>query len=315
MARRSKMSLWMRLSHLRRQRGVQNAFTLGVVLLGPLLAFATFLVLGPLDQNVAGPALRFVLLLDLVYVIVVAALVLQRVAQMISARRARSAGSRLHLRLTGVFALMALIPTVTVAIFAGLTINMGLEAWFSQRVQRVVGNSLAAAEAYENEQRRDLEQDAMALANYINLRRGEVRFTRSASLREVLREGQLQIQRGLREAFIVDGTGAIRVRGERSYMFDFEELAPVEVKAAQVNGIYVIEDWKNNEFRALVHLKGYLDHYLYVSREVDGQILQLLDETQETARFYQQQESERGRRLFEFGLVYIGFALILILAA
>nr|WP_293449734.1 PAS domain-containing sensor histidine kinase [Planktotalea sp.] len=312
---RSKVSLWARLSYLRRQRRVQNAITLGVVVLGPALAFATFLVLGPLDQNVGGPGLRLVLLLDLVYVLVVAALVLQRVAQMVAARRARSAGSRLHLRLTGVFALMALIPTVTVAIFAGLTINMGLEAWFSQRVQRVVGNSLAAAEAYENEQRADLREDAMALAAYLNFRGNEVRFAGSIGLRQVLREGQLQIQRGLREAFVIDGTGAIRERGERSYMFDFEALAPIEIESARVNKIHMIEDWKNNEFRAVVNLDGYLDRYLYVSRDVDGSLLQLLDETQETALFYQQQESERGRRLFEFGLVYIGFALILILAA
>jgi len=149
----------------------------------------------------------------------------------------------------------------------------------------------------------------------LNLRRNDVRFSASISLREVLREGQLQIQRGLREAFVIDGTGEIRARGERSYLFDFEELSPAEINAALTNGIYVIEDWQNNEFRAVVTLSGYVDRFLYVSREVDGQILQLLDETQETARFYQQQESERGRRLFEFGLVYIGFAVILILAA
>ncbi|MEP5153431.1 PAS domain-containing sensor histidine kinase [Planktotalea sp.] len=315
MARRNKASWWTRLSYWRRQRRVQNAVTLCVVLLGPVLALATFLVLGPLDQNVSAPSLRFVLLLDLVYVLVVAALVLQRVAKMIAARRARSAGSRLHLRLTGVFALMALIPTVTVAIFAGLTINMGLEAWFSQRVQRVVGNSLAAAQAYENEHRRDLEQDATALASYLNRRSAEVRFAGTANLGDVLREGQLQIQRGLREAFIVDGTGEVRTRGDRSYLFDFDELAPVEIESARINGIHIIEDWQNNEFRAILNLTGYVDHYLYVSRQVDGQILQLLDETQETALFYQQQESERGRRLFEFGLIYIGFALILILAA
>jgi two-component system nitrogen regulation sensor histidine kinase NtrY len=40
-----------------------------------------------------------------------------------------------------------------------------------------------------------------------------------------------------------------------------------------------------------------------------------LDETQETVRLYQQLESERGRLLFEFGLLYLAFALILILAA
>ncbi|MEO0503033.1 MAG: ATP-binding protein, partial [Pseudomonadota bacterium] len=52
-----------------------------------------------------------------------------------------------------------------------------------------------------------------------------------------------------------------------------------------------------------------------VSRDVDGEILSLLDETQETVRLYQQLESERGRVLFQFGLLYLGFAVILILAA
>jgi two-component system, NtrC family, nitrogen regulation sensor histidine kinase NtrY len=48
---------------------------------------------------------------------------------------------------------------------------------------------------------------------------------------------------------------------------------------------------------------------------VDGRILSLLDEAQETARLYIQLESERGRLVFEFGLLYLGFAVILILAA
>jgi hypothetical protein len=96
-------------------------------------------------------SLRLVLLADLVYVLVVATLVLGTIARMVAARRAKSAGSQLHLRLTGVFALIALIPTVTVAVFAGLTVNVGLEGWFSERVRQVVGASLAAAEAYRED--------------------------------------------------------------------------------------------------------------------------------------------------------------------
>ncbi len=79
--------------------------------------------------------------------------------------------------------------------------------------------------------------------------------------------------------------------------------------------LLVIEDWPNNEFRALVPLDSYLDRFLYVSRDVDGEILSLLDDTRETVRLYQQLENERGKLLFEFGLLYLGFALILILAA
>ncbi|MEM8631897.1 MAG: PAS domain-containing sensor histidine kinase [Pseudomonadota bacterium] len=304
-----------RLNRLRKQRRVQNAVTLVVVALGPILAIATFLVLGPFDGGSGALALRVVLLADLVYVLVVAALVMGRVVQMIAARRAKSAGSRLHLRLTGTFAAIALVPTVTVAIFAALTINFGLEGWFSDRVRQVVGSSLAAAEAYNQEHRRDLEEDARALAIYLDRARSGSPLMGDGDLRQLLSQGQSAIQRGLREAFVIDGTGEIRARGERSYLFDFEEPSAEAIGLALTDGFTIIEDWDNNEFRALLPLRAYPDRLLYVSREVDGELLGLLDDTQATVRLYEQLEAQRGRILFEFGLLYLGFALILILAA
>ncbi len=300
---------------LRRQRRVQNFIALALVLLGPLLAFATFSVLGPLNQGASALSLRLVLLADLVYVLLLAAMVLARVARMVAERRAQSAGSRLHLRLTAAFALMALLPTVTVAVFAVLTINIGLETWFSSRVQNVVGASLAAAEAYEAEQRAGLEQDARSLGNYLDANRRVPLQDPTITLRDILADGQARIQRGLREAFVIDGQGTIEARGERSYLFDFEQPAPEAMQRATAEGVALIPDWDINELRALVPLQAYADRYLYVTRDVDGQILNLLDETQETARFYQQQEKERGRRLFDFAVLYLGFALLLILAA
>lgn len=303
------------LTRLRRTRRAKNAATLGLVVLGPLLVLATFLLLGPLDQGGSALSLRLVLLADLVYALVVATLVLGSVARLIAARRARSAGSRLHLRLTGVFALLALIPTVSVAVFAGLTINIGLEGWFSDRVRQVVGASLNAAQAYEAEQQQDLAEDAVGLARFLDRARSATFFMNDGELRNVLAQGQSQIQRGLREAYVIDGTGEIRTRGERSYLFDFERPSRDQIEEASETGILVIQDWDNNEFRGLVRLNAFVDRFLYVSREVDGEILSLLDETQETVRLYQQLENERGRVLFEFGLLYLGFAVILILAA
>ncbi|MGH1354935.1 MAG: ATP-binding protein [Thalassovita sp.] len=289
--------------------------TFALVLLGPVLAICTFLILGPLDQGSSSLSLRLILLADFVYVLLVAALVLQRIAALVSARRAKSAGSRLHLRLTGAFAILALIPTVSVAIFAALTVNVGLEGWFSDRVQRVVGSSLEAAEAYEEEHRRDLRQDALVLAGILDATRQSTFFMADTGIRNVLAQGQAQIQRGLREAFVIDGSGEIKARGERSYLFDFEKPTAAQIEASIAEKFLVIEDWDNNEFRALVPLNAFVDRFLYVSRDVDGELLSLLDETKETAQFYQQLENERGRVLFEFGLIYLGFAVILILAA
>ena len=312
MATRARFFSLNTLGRLRRRRRVRNLFTFGIVVLGPLLALATYLILGPLAEWSGTPRLRLILLLDLIYILVVAALVLSQVARLIAARRAKSAGSRLHLRLTGVFALMALIPTICVAVFAVLSLNVGLEGWFSDRVRGVVQDALTAAEAYEGQQRAALETDVRGLASSFDANRAQ---NPGLSESEILSSLQRQVQRGLREAYLIDGTSQIRARGNRSYLFDYEAPSRADIEQAMANGLVIIEDWEGNEYRALVPLKSSVDRYLFVSRDVDGDILSLLDETEETARLYQQLEAERGKLLFEFGLLYIAFAVILILAA
>ncbi|WP_417750327.1 ATP-binding protein [Roseicyclus amphidinii] len=294
---------------------VRSAATLGLVLLGPVLALLTFLVLGPLADLADAPGLRLILLADLVYILVVAALVLREVARIVASRRARSAGSRLHLRLTGVFTIVALVPTILVAVFATITVNMGLEGWFSDRVSSALGNSVDAATAYSQEHRDDLSTDTVALANFLNLNRRASVLLSDGDLRQILSQGQSRIQRGLEEAFVIDGGGEIRARGESSYLFDYERPAAEELARAAEGELVLLEDRAQNEFRALVRLTAFPDRYLYVSREVDGDILALLDETQQTVQLYRQLEADRGRVLFEFGLLYLGFALIMVLAA
>ncbi len=315
MAGAARQATWERLLRLRRLRRFQNFATLGLVVLGPLLALVTFLVLGPLDRGVSSLSLRLVLLADLVYVLVVATLVLGTIARMVAARRAKSAGSRLHLRLTGLFALIALIPTVTVAVFAGLTVNVGLEGWFSDRVRQVVGASLSAAEAYREDERDALLADAEALGAWLETaRRGDV-FLGDGALRQLLSQIDTVVQRELLEAYVIDSAGEIRARGERSYLFNYDAPSAEEIARAVAGEAVLIEDIPRDEFRALLALDAFPDRLLYVSRTVDGRILTLLDDAQETARLYIQLESERGRLVFEFGLLYLGFAVILILAA
>ncbi|MBC6438732.1 MAG: PAS domain-containing sensor histidine kinase [Rhodobacteraceae bacterium] len=304
-----------RLLALRYQHRLRNAVTLGLVILGPVLALATFLILGPLAEVAASPAVRLILLANMVYILVVATLVSRQVVRQVVARRARSAGSRLHLRLTGIFAVVALLPTVLVAVFATVTVNMGLEGWFSDRVSSALGNSFDAAEAYQQEHRDDLAVDATALAAFLNANRRTSPLMDDGTLGQFLRQGQSLVQRGLREVFVIDGGGEIRVRGEHSYLFDYEHPTRENLVRAASGEVVLIEDPESSELRALIRLEPFVDRYLYVSREVDGRIIALLDETQHTVQLYRQLEGERSRVLFNFGLIYLGFALILILAA
>jgi two-component system nitrogen regulation sensor histidine kinase NtrY len=312
----SGISTWANaLSRVSRIRQVQTGLTLGLVFLGPVMAVATFLALGPLNQGASSPSLRLILLADLVYVLVLAALVLRRVVQMVSDRRSQSAGSRLHLRLTGVFAIVALIPTVLVAVFGVLTVNIGLEGWFSDRVRSVVGASLEAAQAYEVEQSATLAQDSQDLAQILEGAQKQNPLADDGAMRPVLVKAQASIQRGLKEVYVITATGVLKIRGDKSYLFDFEKPTTAQIMRAKAGEVVLIQDWPNSELRALVNLATFPDRLLYVSRRVDGKILGLLDETQQTATLYQQLESERGKVLFNFGLLYLGFAVILIIAA
>ena len=130
--------------------------------------------------------LRFFLLLDLVYVLLIVGIVLVKILYVLSQRRSRLAGSKLHFRLAGVFTTMSLLPTITVAVFATVSINLGLEAWFSERVQSVVGTSLSAARAYAEEQEGALVEDLRAMAEDLqNFRKNKLIKMASNSIKNL----------------------------------------------------------------------------------------------------------------------------------
>ncbi|KPQ08301.1 MAG: two-component system, NtrC family, nitrogen regulation sensor histidine kinase NtrY [Rhodobacteraceae bacterium HLUCCA12] len=297
------------------RRRLQTIGTVVLVAMAPLLVMVSVLVVGPFTVSPNLPSLRLVLLADLVYILVVATLVMARIARMLAARRSRSAGSRLHLRLSALFAVIALIPAITVAVFSVITINLGLEGWFSDRVRNVVGSSLAAAEAYQDEQERNLVEDGRAVGRFLDMWAENNPFLSDGELRQILSEAQTAIQRGLRVAFIIDTDGTLLLRGERSYLFDFIRPDAEDLERAGEGELVLIRDWENSEFRALVPLQEHVGRLLYIARGVDGELLSLLDDTQATIQLYNQLEQERGRVLFNFALLYLAFAIILILSA
>lgn len=308
----SRMNL-SRLSRLRFQRRIATYVNIGLICLAPVLALVTYLILGPIDQGRESNLLRVILLCDLLYLLALTSLVMQRVMQIVALRRQKSAGSQLHLRLTGVFSAMSLLPTATVAVFAVLSINMGFEAWFSDRVQGVIADSLEAAQAYEQEQVRGLKEDIAALASDLEAYR-RTAINDPQLLRQRLSDAQENVQRGLKEAFIIDDTGDLILRGNRSYLFDYEEPSSELIQTA-IREIVIIPDIPNNELRALTYLNGFGTYFLLVSRVIDGNLFALLDETQAAGQFYQQLESQRGASLFRFGIIYLIFAVLLIAAS
>ncbi|MEM6307355.1 MAG: PAS domain-containing sensor histidine kinase, partial [Pseudomonadota bacterium] len=193
-----------------RHRRVSGWTTLTLTLTAPVLVAATFWALQPLDGR--PDALRWVLLADMIYILFVMALVIGRIARTVAARRAQSAGSRLHMRLTASFAIVAMVPAVLVALFAMLTVNFALEGWFSNRISSAIAASQAAALAYKSEQTSGLVVDTRRLAWALTFRRRS-NYMDDGELRVVLGTLEQQLQRPVKEIFIINNLGELRVRG------------------------------------------------------------------------------------------------------
>jgi two-component system nitrogen regulation sensor histidine kinase NtrY len=304
-----------KLKQWRNRRKFLTILAWSLILLGPILTGLTVSILQGEFGSKLSNILRLILLADGIYLLVVISIVGYAVMKLFAARRAKSAGSRLHMRLSRVFAIVALIPTVLVAVFAVVTLSIGVEGWFSKNVQNVVKSSLSAAEAYKNEQRDDLKIDLSFMAVRLNEYKKSNSFVSDSDLRVQLISIQKLIQRGLKEAYIIDRNANLRSRGELSYLFGYEEPSEEIMKSAELGDLIIIEDWPNNEFRSLIRLKSFEDKYLYISRTVDGKILNLLDKTMESAITYNTMESQREKILWSYGLLYLGFATFVILSS
>ena len=94
-----------RLARMLSRRRLRNGLTLALVVAAPILAIFTLVVLGKVGVTGGSRLLSLALVLDFVYLLLLLGLVLMRIAQMVASRRRARAGSRLHSRLVGIFAL------------------------------------------------------------------------------------------------------------------------------------------------------------------------------------------------------------------
>ncbi|MEM9061363.1 MAG: PAS domain-containing sensor histidine kinase [Pseudomonadota bacterium] len=283
-----------------------------LVILGPMLAAATVYSLSDGARGLISPSVfQGLLILDICYVIALASLIAWRIGALMLRRGDRAAGTRLHLRLAGVFAAVALMPTILVAVFAATTLGIGLENLFSDRIGSVVRNSLSTAESYQREHRSEIQRDIYGMASDLN-RAAQTGIT-PQQLNELVK--QQAFLRELPRAYVFSVDKEIVARGEFSYLFHFYPPTDQQMARARQGEVVLIEDPARDEIRALVFLPNFFDAFLYISRGVEGDVLRLLDSTRGTVQFYERLESQRGSVLLDYALVYLGFALFVILAA
>src|SRR5579863_5245379 len=197
--------------------GLRRKIAIALAMAALLAGIATYLALTGAPPFGPRPVVVLSLLnLDLVLLLALAALVAKRLIDVWAGRRRGLAGSRLQVRLVVLFSLIAVTPTIIVAVFSYLFFSFGVESWFSDKVRTAISESLAVAEAYLHEHQQAIRADALAMANDLNRDSWKLALSPAELDQVVAAQAAL---RGLSEAMVFDGSGHILARSGLSFVF------------------------------------------------------------------------------------------------
>ena len=298
---------------LYRKLRLGRIFGVALPVLAVLSGTATYLALtdaGPLGANQRN--LNLLLYTDLVLLLLLAFVVIRRIVRLGLARRRGSAGSRLHLRLSVLFGLMAIAPTILVLLFSVLFFVNGMQAWFGDRIRNVVETAESVAVAYKAEHQENIRVDILRMARDLN-RDGPLLESNSRLLHQAL---NLQAQlRGLSEAIVFDGTGKIMGRSGFTLALESEPIDKNYLESARNGEVPIFQNDTGDRVRALVRLDNFLDAYLFVGRIVDPTVLSYTEQTGQAVSEFRELEHSRQEIGFFVTLMFLVIALLMTTAA
>ena len=278
------------------------------------LGVVTFVVLSGGAPFTMRPNLVFGMVLSNLFTLLLLGAVLAgRLTRVWVERRRGSAGSRLHVRLVLLFSVVAVTPTILVAVLATAFFNLGIQSWFNDRVRTVLNESLEVARGYLDEHRNNVRTDALGMANDL-ARAGQLLAYNPNAFVEYL--AKATADRGLTEAVIYEpATGQTFASAGLISGFGVEPAGQEATEQALSYGVVVLGSPEDDRVRAIVPLNSTPTLMLLIGRQVDPQILDHMARTELAVAEYQRLDENRSGLQVTFALIFALVALLVLSAA
>ena len=290
--------------------GIIGPIVVGIALVS---ALTTFLVLAGLTPIIpTHNVVVSLLLVNGVAVLLLLGIIGREVWQIVQARRHGRAGAQLHVRIVRLFSVIAAAPAVLVAVVASVTLDRGLDRFFSERARAVIANSLIVTEAYLSEHAQTLRGEIQAMA--FDIARARPLFDQDRDRFRQFLTGQASL-RGLPVTMMIRPDGSIVEKAD--IKIDRNPSLPSPNDLANVGEVepQVVVHPDGNYVSAVIKLRNYDDTYLYVARPLNPVVLSQLRDTQTSVSEYATLEARRLGVQIAFALMYTVIALTVLLSA
>jgi len=292
----------------------------GTGLLGPIIgilamvtALVTFLILIGITPIVPTPRVVLIMLgINLAMILLLLIFVAMEVFVLVRARRQGTAGSRLHVRFVGLFSAIAVLPVVLVAVVGLVTLDRGLDPWFSGSLRQLVSNAGVFAREYQQQLCQNIGRESQLMAVDIERIRADGLYERDHNaFAQFMTSRALSL--GFPYAVLIHRNGMVIDKASIRSSLDLPPPGAQDFATAETDEPPCMISAR--AIASLRKVKGFEDAFLYVARPVSPQAVQFPALAQAGIEQYEALEGSRETTQLVIGAVFALITLIVLLSA
>jgi two-component system nitrogen regulation sensor histidine kinase NtrY len=265
-----------------------------------IITFLTFINEGfvPLtDKN-----LQTLLIIDIFLLFVFFTLIFRNFYRFYYTGKKNKKGAQTNLKYISVFSLFTVIPSLVVAIFSLFIFNFGIQKYFDKQITNAVNNSYDVAKNYLEESKENVLSDVILMSVGLN-RASTFYYSNPNRFKQIMRSEK--ILRRIDDIYLIDSLGNILLSDVRDITEEFIIPADENYDQALEGKPVFISESLENKTTVMTKLTSLVDTYLYISRNIDPEILRYLNETEQAVSFYYSIENSQTGIKVTFAIIYI----------
>ncbi|MDC1150976.1 ATP-binding protein [Pelagibacteraceae bacterium] len=265
-----------------------------------IVTFLTFINEGfvPLtDTN-----LQTLLIIDILFLLIFFTLIFKNFYRFYYSGKKNKRGSKTNLKYISIFSLFTVIPSLIVAIFSLVIFNFGVQNYFDKQIKNAVNNSYDVAKNYLEESKENVLSDVILMSAGLNRASGFY-YSNPNRFKNILRSEK--ILRRIDDVYLIDSLGNILLSDTRNIREEFVVPSDEDYDLVLEGRSVFVTNSLANKTTVMIKLNTLVDTYLYISRNIDPEILRYLNETEEAVSFYYSVENSQTGIKVTFAIIYI----------
>ena len=265
-----------------------------------IVTFLTFINEGFVPLNDRN--LQNLLIIDIFLLLLFFTLIFRNFYRFYYTGKKNKKGAQTNLKYISIFSLFTVIPSLLVAIFSLFIFNFGIQNYFDKQITNAVNNSYDVAKNYLEESKENVLSDVILMSVGLN-RASSFYYSNPNRFRNIIKSEK--ILRRVDDVYLIDSLGNILISDVRDITEEF--IVPSDENYDQVlegKPVFISNNLENKT-SVMTKLNSLVDTYLYISRNIDPEILRYLNETEQAVNFYYSVENSQTGIKVTFAIIYI----------